>query len=566
MASLKPAKRVQGVTAYSVPRHPAPCDLDLRGNEGARPDPALCGAVRGVEVLRTYPDTAEVRDRLAQWLGVDPETVLVTAGGDDALDRLCRATLEEGRTLVMPLPGFEMTKRYARLAGAEVVGVDWPGSEFPLQGVLDAIDDRTGLVALTSPNNPTGAVIAEAELDAVCEAAAAVGAMVLVDLAYVEFASVDLTKPALKHGNTAVLRTLSKAWGLAGTRVGCMVAPPEVLGWMAAAGAPFAVAGPSLAIAAAALDAGDAGVRDFVQTVTTGRAALSAALRDFGCDVVASEANFVFARSPRVTWLADGLAGLGVGVRTFPDKPGLEDAVRVAVPPEAEDIDRVVAGIAAVGAPEAVLLDMDGVLVDVSTSYRRAIVETAAEFGVTVTSADISAAKAAGDANNDWVLTWRLVQAGGGDASLSAVTEAFERRYQGGPDHSGLWATERLLVDQAWFARLKDKARVGVVTGRPRRDAERLLGMLGVDVEVMVTMEDGPAKPDPAPVRTALQRMGVTRAWMVGDTPDDIRAARAAAVVPLGIPAPGDTDPASLWASGAARVLDDLDQLLELLP
>ncbi len=566
MAGLKPARRVQGVTAYAVPRHPAPCDLDLRGNEGARPDPALCGAVRGVEVLRAYPDTADVRERLAAWLDVPVEQVLVTAGGDDALDRLCRATLEEGRTLVMPLPGFEMTKRYARLAGAEVVGVDWHGGDFPLQGVLDAIDTRTGLVALTSPNNPTGAVLSVDELDAVCHAAAAVGAMVLVDLAYVEFATHDLTKPALKHDNTAVLRTLSKAWGLAGARVGCMVAPPEVLGWMAAAGAPFAVAGPSLAIAAAALDAGDAGVRRFVDTVTAGRAALLDALRGFGADVVESEANFVFARSPRVRWLADGLAGLGVGVRTFPGTPGLEDAVRIAVPPDPEDVDRVAAGIAAVGAPEAVLLDMDGVLVDVSTSYRRAIVDTAAEFGVTVTGADIAAAKAAGDANNDWVLTWRLVQAGGGDASLSAVTEAFERRYQGTPEAPGLWATERLLVDAAWFDRLRAKARVGVVTGRPRRDAQRLLDMLGVQVEVLVTMEDGPAKPDPAPVLTALQRLGVRRAWMVGDTPDDLRAARAADVVPLGIAAPGDTDPAPLWSAGAARVLDSLDQLMELLP
>ena len=86
--------------------------------------------------------------------------------------------------------------------------------------------------------------------------------------------------------------------------------------------------------------------------------------------------------------------------------------------------------------------------------------------------------------------------------------------------------------------------------------------------DTVVTMEDGPAKPDPAPVVAALDRLGVARAWMIGDTPDDVRAARAAGVVPLAVVAPGD-DPAAmgetLLRAGAARVLADVDELDALL-
>ena len=564
MAPLRPASRVRGLSAYRVPSPSAPIDLDLRGNEGAEPDPSLCAAVTGADLLRRYPDTGRVRELLANRLGVAATHVLVTAGGDDALDRVCRASLEPGRTLVMPQPGFEMTRRYAQLAGAELVCPAWPGAAFPLDQLLERIDERTGLVALTSPNNPTGAVISPQQLDAVAQAARAVGALVLVDLAYGEFADVDLTAAALAHDNAVVVRTLSKAWGLAGVRVGCVLGQPEVLAWLAAAGAPFAVAAPSLAIAQAALQRG-APLAPFVEQVRRGRRALEKTLTDVGCRVVPSQANFVFARTPYAATLARGLAGLGIAVRTFAT-PELSDALRIAVPPAADEVDRVCQALRTVVAPQAVLLDMDGVLVDVSTSYRRAIVETAAAFGVQLSAADVASRKAQGDANNDWVVTWEFVRRAGVDVTLDAVTAEFERRYQGTTERPGLWATERALVDAGWISWLQGRLPVAVVTGRPRRDAERLLASLGASVDALVTMEDAPAKPDPAPVLRALQQLGVTRAWMVGDTPDDMVAARRAGVLPIGVLAPGDRDAGPLERAGAACVLDELDALLGVLP
>lgn len=357
MPELVCAARVRGGSAYQVPAHPAPLDLDLRGNEGALPDPGLFAHLRSVELLRRYPDTRPLREVCAAHFGVAPERVLITAGGDDGLDRLCRATLEPGRDLLMPTPGFEMTRRYAALAGAQVRAPEWPGARFPVEACLEALDEGVGLTALTTPNNPTGAVIGRADLEALITRAQQLGSVVLVDLAYVEFADEDPTAWALEYENVVVLRTLSKAWGLAGLRVGVMLGHPKVLGWMAAAGAPYAVAAPSLALAQAAVEQMATLKEGFVAQVRSERLQVAAALEAAGCAVVPSQANFVFARSPRAAWLADGLAGLGIGVRSFPGQAGLEDALRVALPPTEADGARLRAALRTWAQPSALLVD-----------------------------------------------------------------------------------------------------------------------------------------------------------------------------------------------------------------
>jgi histidinol-phosphate aminotransferase len=257
--------RLASWTAYKVPRHPAPIDLFLDGNEGLSPPPELLRwlADAPVDVVRRYPSAQHLEARLAALHGVDPARVMVAAGGDDAIDRLCRAVLCEGRTLVLPTPTFEMIARYARLVGAEVLEVPWGDGPYPAAQVARLVDARTGLVALVSPNNPTGQVASVEDLHTV----AATGALVLVDLAYVEFGDDALFRAALALPNAVVIRTLSKAWGLAGLRVGYAVGPAALLDGMRAAGAPYAVSGPSLHLAHRWLDAGQEAMAGFVAEV-----------------------------------------------------------------------------------------------------------------------------------------------------------------------------------------------------------------------------------------------------------------------------------------------------------
>jgi HAD superfamily hydrolase (TIGR01548 family) len=241
------------------------------------------------------------------------------------------------------------------------------------------------------------------------------------------------------------------------------------------------------------------------------------------------------------------------------------------VPLNDEELEKLTSGLRTILTPEALLFDMDGVLADVEGSYRECISQTALSFGVEVTRAELEAAVWEGNANNDWELTRRLLQAGGVSADLEAVTGRFQELYLGTSESPGLREREQLLADRGLLERLASRLPLGVVTGRPRAEAEWFLERSGVAdlFATLVCMEDGPLKPDPAPVRTALSNLGVTRAWMVGDTPDDLMAARSASVLPVGIVAPGDDPTRAVTAfrsTGVAAVLDSLTDLEELLP
>ena len=566
---VDPAPNVRGVTAYGVPRAGAPIDLHLDGNEGAAPPGALLEAfvAAGPELLRRYPDAGPLEAVLAARLGVAAERGIATAGGDDALERACKTVLSAGRELVLPVPTFEMIERFARMAGGDVVTVPWLGPRYPIDAVIAAVTERTAAVAVVSPNNPTGAVATASDLRRLSEAAPR--ALLLVDLAYVEFADDDLTAAALALPNAVVFRTLSKAWGLAGLRIGYAAGPPDVIRWLRTVGLPYAVSGAAACLGVARLEAGDDAIGPFLGAVRTERVALSRTLAECGAVPEPSQANFVFARHANPTWIRDALAGLGIGVRVFPGKAHLEDALRVSCPGGAEALARVDHALRAALRPEALLFDADGVLVDVSSSYREAVVQTAAHWGIAVTAADVAAAKSAGGSNNDWQLTRRLLAARGVAVPLADVTAHFEGLYQGTDGRPGLRERERLLPDRALLERLARRLPLAVVTGRPRADADRFLDVHGVRdlFQVVVCMEDAPLKPDPGPVRLALERLGVRRAWLVGDSPDDMRAARGAGVVPVGVVAPGDDGATAeaLVRGGAGRVIGKLDELEPLV-
>lgn len=557
---LKPVPAIDGTEAYRVPRHGAPVDLWLAGNEGRAPSPDVLRALeeQSPELLRRYPSTAALEARLAQALGVDPTWVVVTAGADDALDRTCRAMLAPGREMILPVPTFEMLDRYATLTGADVIRLPWPEGAYPTEAVIERVTERTRVIAVVTPNNPTGAVATADDVKALAEAAP--HAMILVDGAYAEFADDALTEVTLSLPNALMTRTLSKAYGVAGLRVGYAVG--QRAEWLRRTGNPYAVSSVSLALADKRLDDTE-GMARYVAEVRRERDLMREQLHRLGVPTPASQGNFIFVRHARSGWLCDGLAGLGIAVRGWPGHPALGDAMRITVPGVVAQFERLRHAIEATLKPRALLFDMDGVLADVSASYRQAIVETAASYGVELSLDDIAQAKRGAGVNNDWELTQRLLKDRGVETNFEEVKARFEALYQGDGDEPGLYEKETLLCSRELLSRLKARMPLGIVTGRPRHDAERFLKQadIGGLFDVVVCMEDAALKPDPAPVALALKQLGATHAWMVGDTPDDIVAARGAGVVPLGI----NADARTLTAAGAARVLKTLDEMEEML-
>lgn len=315
--------------------------LRLDHNERLFPAPELAALLAGVPAttLTRYPDAAGLEGRLADTWGLEPDRVLVTAGADDAIDRICRLQLAGGRDMITVAPTFEMMPFFAALAGGRVREIPTLADPAPRASILERLGDRTGLVTVITPHNPTGLVVPPSRLLEIAERLPP-NAMLLADLAYVEFAESDPTRTLLERDNILVVRTLSKAWGMAGLRVGCVLGARRTIDALRTCGPPFPLSGPSIWLAERALALGDRITATYVAAVRHERDRLRAALRAWGAGPFPSEANFVLAAS-------DGSAGLfrrfhrdGIAVRRFPDLP---DLIRITLPGDEATFRRVLA-------------------------------------------------------------------------------------------------------------------------------------------------------------------------------------------------------------------------------
>lgn len=314
-----------------------PGEVRLDRNERLRPPPELVALLPDLpaESLNVYPATDRLEEALALRLGVDRARVLVTAGGDDAIDRVCRLVGGGGR-IVSVTPTFEMFPFFGRLAGAEFVG--FRDLEDPLpQPVLDASCDGAGAVIAVSPHNPTGIAIPTERL---VSAATAIGPdrLLVVDQAYVEFADEDPVGTLLALPNVIVVRTLSKAWGMAGARVGCVAGPAALIDRLRVGGPPFPLAGASIWLAERALDLGRVVTDEYVFRVRAERRELTALLETLGGRTWPSQANFVLARFADAQPLAQRLESAGFRIRRF---PGMPDLIRITLPGDPEVFSRL---------------------------------------------------------------------------------------------------------------------------------------------------------------------------------------------------------------------------------
>lgn len=331
---MPPVPEVAALTLYATP--PLPATVNLRLDVTERPLPLALGEAT------LYPKPAELEAALFEQYSLALGRVLVTAGADEAIDRVCRAYLSPGRTAVVTTPTFEMIPHYARLAGARIEEVAWYDGELTAASMLERGGVSDCVRFVVSPNNPTGVVARTEEL--LTMARSAPESLLLVDLAYGEFADADPTHALMEQPNVVVTRTFSKAWGIPGARVGYALAAPEIIAAMRLAGGPYSVARPSLALALERLRTGQTEMRDYVRMARDEAQRLRTVLLGHGLDVPDSQANFVMMRGSRVPAIADALARRGIGTRAFRD-PALADARRMVVPVHAETFERVLRAV-----------------------------------------------------------------------------------------------------------------------------------------------------------------------------------------------------------------------------
>jgi histidinol-phosphate aminotransferase len=345
----RPRASVLDLPAYVAGRR-AESELTaaLASNESHHPPlPAVLEVIaHSSAAVNRYPDSAAtaLRERLAEHLGVGFEQTVVGPGSTGVLQQIVTSFCDPGDEVLFAWRSFEAYPILTRLAGAVPVRVPLrPDESHDLDAMAAAVTDRTRVVLLCSPNNPTGvpleSVAVEAFLDRVPSSV-----LVVIDEAYVEYAdaagSVDSLALLRRHANVCVLRTFSKAYGLAGLRVGYAVAAAEVADGLRRSGMPFAVSALAQRAAIASLDADAAAeMRIRVAEVVAERTRVAAALRDLGWAVPDSSANFVWLRMPDPARVAvvDVLAANHILVRGYPG-----DGVRISLADRASN-DRVLA-------------------------------------------------------------------------------------------------------------------------------------------------------------------------------------------------------------------------------
>src|SRR5581483_2998520 len=333
---------VERMDSYKPPLEGRGPFLRLDFNESTRGAPrSVLDALRtaSADELARYPEYGDFKKDLAKWLGLSPDEVLPTNASDEGIRVVMDACVEAGSRVVLPVPTFAMFRFYAQLAGAKVREVPYlPGFEFPLAHVLEAISPDTRLVVLVNPNNPTGTPIARPALEAIIERAK--HACVLIDEAYSpihEESALDL----LARGNVVILRTFSKAFGLAGCRVGVIASTKENVRVLSKVASPYSVSTPAVLVARAALR-DPSYVKEVAASMRAARDELAKRLAARSVPHHAGAANFVLvdARSrERCAKLVAALRTRGVLVRDRSSDHGLEGWFRVS-PTTLEDVQR----------------------------------------------------------------------------------------------------------------------------------------------------------------------------------------------------------------------------------
>jgi histidinol-phosphate aminotransferase len=292
--------------------------------------------------LARYPERESVERQAAAHLAVDAGQLLLTNGVDEAIHLICETYLEPGDEVLIVVPTFSMYEIYAAATGAHVITIP-AGAEFgyPTDEVLARLSLRTRLIAIANPNNPTGTVVSRSDLLRILRAAPE--AAVLVDEAYFDFYGESLLAEVASHPNLFVARTFSKAYGLAGLRIGVLVGSAAQMAMVRRVSSPYNVNAVALACLPDALADQDY-VRQYVAGVRQGRERLQQELHSLKLHFWPSQANFVLMRiGERHDAFVRAMRERGILVRDRSRDPGCDGCVRISVGSNAQTERLIVA-------------------------------------------------------------------------------------------------------------------------------------------------------------------------------------------------------------------------------
>ncbi len=281
---------------------------------------ALCDYIQSGS-LQKYPAYGDIADRLAAYLGVSPEQVMITNGSDQGIDLVIRAVAVPGWKAVIPAPSFAIYRQLAEVENARILEPQYNRQTgFPLQAVLAAVDVDTRLIVVPNPNNPSGTGVAPADIETLLRAAP--DTLVLVDECYFEYSGLSVVDRVERYPNLVVARTFSKTWGLPSLRFGMLVSQAENISQLLKIRGPYDINQLAVVAAEAALEQPEY-TRDYVSEVMQeSRPLFESWLRQHKVDYWPSAANFLWTFPERAKELATYLQEQNILVRPKADSSG----------------------------------------------------------------------------------------------------------------------------------------------------------------------------------------------------------------------------------------------------
>ncbi|MGB9235841.1 MAG: histidinol-phosphate transaminase [Terriglobales bacterium] len=338
---LKPRSSIEALCPYRSPIvSRAGLALDLNEN-AAGCSPAVLARLRTLtaEEVAHYPRREEGERLAAKYLNIPPEQVLLTNGIDEALALLFSAYLQPGDALLFADPTFVMYAIQGQARGANVIRLaSAENLALPVDEFLRRISPRTRVIAIANPNNPTGLIAARADLLRIVQAVP--NAAVLVDEAYFEFCGETLIEDLPQHPNLFIARTFSKAYGLAGLRLGVLMGAADQIDFIRRLSQAFNVNAAALACLEAAIADQDF-MRDSVAQARNSCREIENLCAQLGLVFWPSSANFVLVRVGKsAAAFVAAMLERGIFIRNMSANPGCEGCVRITAPARAH-LDQV---------------------------------------------------------------------------------------------------------------------------------------------------------------------------------------------------------------------------------
>jgi len=334
LESYKAELKTQGI---ALDKNEIPWNLNEKVEE------ALIKKIWSMEFNR-YPDSncTDLKKAISRYTGIDTESIGIGNGSDELINVLLQTFINPGDTLAIHNPTFSMYKIYGTICGARIWEYNLDSSfEFKIDEFISCLQkEKPKLVFLCNPNNPTGSSLALSEIEEILKKT---DGIVIVDEAYFEFSGVTAAGLIASYDNLIVLRTFSKAFGLAGLRVGYMLACPSVISYFDRVRSPFNVNTFAQAAAAAVLENIDI-VTERIKIIKGERSRLTALLSEIeSIQCFESRSNFILLRSSYARKIYKRLQEAGIYIRSF-SNPILKDCIRISIgsPEENDSLYKVV--------------------------------------------------------------------------------------------------------------------------------------------------------------------------------------------------------------------------------